>query len=220
MAKLIDSVRHRESVVHPPEQGGVVDRYRYRFWPHGWAVFYVDHWGMVTINSDWGTWGHAWGGSPKTWGDPTFTHFLRRMSSPHYLADKLSYGRTRQVPDPEATEKAMKDHVHGLTMTPEETDELETQIDNFCEGLQDSIDVAYLVTQGECLELHEEFECLHEWVAMKTAPKVVFLTEELLPVFLADLRGTLRIVTPEEWDQKRRKPHGPEITTEAATEGP
>lgn len=212
MPKLIEQVRSART-----SEGDEVDRHWFRFWPFGWAAVYVDHWGILTIASDWGSWSHAWGGSPKTWGAPTFNDFLRGMSSPHYLADKLSYGRTRTVPDPDATEKAMKEHVDGLIMTPDEADELREQIDNFCQGLEDSIDVAFLCIQ-DCDELKEEFDCLHEWVVTKTAPKVVWLIEEFLPVFLAHLQGTLQTITADEWEER----YGRKATSQnqAATEGP
>lgn len=88
--------------------GDRVSRYLLRFEPNGWAIFYVDHeWGALTITSDWGSWSHVWGGGPKSWGHPTFLDFVRDRSDCHYLADKLSYGRTRQVVDVKETRRAL-----------------------------------------------------------------------------------------------------------------
>lgn len=174
------------------DEGVVVDRYWLRFWDAGWAVVYLDRWGIMTVTSEMGCWAHAWGGGPENWGAPTFEAFVRGADA-EYLALKLSHGRKDSVPDPEATAKAMKEHVNGLHITPDEADTLGEQIDKFCDGLEYNEDVAYLSIRGECDELNEEFDCIHEWIEYKPAPKFAWLRDQLLPVFLAYLRDELQV---------------------------
>jgi hypothetical protein len=175
-------------------QSESVNRYLFRFHPYGWAIFYVDHeWGGLTITSDWGSWSHVWGGGPKTWGNATFVDFLKDRTSCHYLADKLSYGRTRQVPDPDATFKALGSEIiyrrRAGDLNRDKARELWHEMNNFCDMLNDSLDAAYGVLESGGLA--EEFDGMHEWVVYVTAPKVTFLIEGLLPVFVAHLNGEL-----------------------------
>lgn len=189
---LIRRVRHAETF-----ESECVNRYLFRFHPHGWAIFYVDHdWGGLTITSDWGSWSHIWGGGPAQWGRPTFLEFLSDRSSCNYLADKLSYGRTRDVPDEKATAEGMKQYLVNLQeqegMTPDEMDRAVEAIERFTSTLgADGYDAAYNTDEAQVLG--EYFDCLHEWIMTTTAPKVVFLLEQLLPVFIAHLNGELKL---------------------------
>jgi hypothetical protein len=173
--------------------GDAVSRYLLRFAPNGWAIFYVDHeWGGLTITSDWGSWSYLWGGGPKSWGHPTFLDFVRDRADCNYLADKLSYGRTRDVVDIDETRKALRAEVvrrrREGSFDRHEARELWKDIDRFCEVVDESgISSAYYF---ETPELDKHF-VLYEWLVMETAPKVVFLIEELLPAFVAHLRGEL-----------------------------
>lgn len=173
--------------------GDAVNRYLLRFEPNGWAIFYVDHeWGALTITSDWGSWSHVWGGGPKSWGHPTFLDFLSDRAGCDYLADKLSYGRTRDVVDVKRTRKELRDEVLRLrredSIERHHARELWEEIDRFCEVVEESgIASSYYF---DTPELDKQF-VLHEWLAMETAPKVLFLVEELLPAFVGHLRGEL-----------------------------
>lgn len=174
-----------------------VTKYYIRFEPFGWAVFYIDHpLGGLTITSDWGSWSYLWSGGPKQWGHPTFVDFLRDRASSGYLADKLSYGRTRHVPDDDATWKGMAEHIierrRDRNIDKHEAREYWRAAKEFCHHLNDGIEAAYL--NSEVDHLSGEFECLHEWVVSRTAPKVVFLREELLPTLLGYLRKELTYV--------------------------
>lgn len=67
------------------------DRYDLRLPNHSWAIITLgEPGGVLQILSDWGAWGYAW----PNHGDPSFRHFLVRMSgSPDYLVGKLTRGR-------------------------------------------------------------------------------------------------------------------------------
>jgi hypothetical protein len=75
---------------------------------HGvWAICTVnDGTGELLILSDWGSWSHRW--NIAHLGKPTLTEFIADVSGVDYLSDKLHYGRTREVFDPEASVAALR----------------------------------------------------------------------------------------------------------------
>jgi len=176
-------------------ESSVVNRYLFRFKPYSWAIFYIDHeWGGMTINSDWGSWSYNWAGGPTAWGRDTFLEFLQERSSSEYLADKLSYGRTREVPDGPATFASMSERIKELQrdgMNSATAHDALADVMRYSEVLDDAgIDAAYHTDEAQALG--EYFDSLHEWTEMKTAPKVVFLIEQMMPMFVGYLRGEVK----------------------------
>lgn len=171
----------------------MVKKYYFRFSEYGWATIVVDdaH-GDLLINSDWGKWCHTWGGGPRSWGYPTFTEFLV-SASPDYLANKLGYETETRERDVEATRKRLKDQSFEL-MNHQKIDkvlydELNSDIDEFCEAYEE--DESFAVYNKTTELMNEWFDCIHEWFEYRTTYRHAFLIEELLPVFLAYLKGEL-----------------------------
>ncbi len=155
-----------------------------------WAIFYVDEsTGTLAIVSDFGSWSHRWGGGPQHWGAPTFLEFLKGASE-GYIADKLCYGRTRELVDADATGKAMMEDLKKRCLSDEKQGELEDDIADLVGRLKDGggdrASVAWAIG-GAAQELREYFE-LHEDLVYKTAPKAAFLIEQLIPAFQEVLR--------------------------------
>lgn len=87
--------------------------YLLRFKPYGWAIVTVDDaTGTLNVASDWGNYVHTWGrGSWLGVESNDLSEFLRGRGGPHYIVDKLFYGRQRSSFDDRATMLALRREV-------------------------------------------------------------------------------------------------------------
>lgn len=188
------------------------------FRPHGWARFIIDDTlGALTIDSDWGSWSHVWGGGPSYWGTKTFTEFLRDRKAFHYLTDKLHYGgRTRELVDGDATKKALLKKVaearrgtreycyttgkwkYFPRIDKDRAKELRRGINEYIYEIEDKpMDdnvwsaIRKVEEQDYVDGFGAFFDDMHDLIEMKPHPRLIFLRDQLLPVLVAVLNGEI-----------------------------
>ena len=175
------------------------DVYRFVFkgYLSGWVIFTIcDETGELSVQSDWGCWGHRWN-TEHLGNGATLTEFIRDRDPEHadYLTNKLSYSMppdTRKLPDQEATEKAIRTHIlerrRELAISRDEAEEAWEDVDLFIgEYAEGGPSVAYYNMPRS---LHEVLGSdVHEYFfATKEAPCLTVLRESLLPILIRELK--------------------------------
>jgi hypothetical protein len=175
------------------------DVYRFVFkgYLSGWVIFTIcDETGELSVQSDWGCWGHRWN-TDHLGNGATLTEFIRDRDPEYadYLANKLSYSMPtdhRELPDQEATEENIRKHIlerrRERAITKDEAEEAWESVDYFIEEYAEGgPSVAYYNLPRI---LHEVLGAdVHEYFfATKENPSLTVLRESLLPILIRELK--------------------------------
>lgn len=189
------------------------DVYRFVFkgYLSGWVIFTIcDATGELSVQSDWGCWGHRWN-TDHLGNGATLTEFIRDRDPEHadYLANKLSYSMpadSRDVPDEEGTEEAIRTHIlesrRSLAISKdlarEAWDDVELFMGEYAEG---GPSVAYYnlpASLNEVLgsDIYEGFFMTRENASL------TILRESLLPLLIKELKEIAATQVPltGAWD--------------------
>ena len=168
--------------------------YRFVFKDCGWVIFTIcDDTGELSVQSDWGCWGHRWSTDPKHIGHPTITDFLRDRASAHYVTNKLSYSMpadSRDIPCETATGDSMRRRVIEARRKGEiDRDEARELWDDIQDTMNAYADgghghAYHSMSQKLCDILGEPWE----YFETEEAPSLVILRERLLPFLFAELK--------------------------------
>lgn len=175
------------------------DVYRFVFRGHlsGWVIFTVcDETGELSVQSDWGCWGHRWN-TDHLGNGATLTEFIRDRDPEYadYLANKLSYSMpsdARELPDREGTERAIRNHILERRRAREICDETAMEawedIDLFMEEYEEG--GPYLAYYNMPQSLHNVLgsDVYEGFFMTKEAPCLTVLRESLLPLLIRELK--------------------------------
>jgi len=191
--------RNQEFQVHSKcRHTADVYRFVFRGSLSGWVIFTIcDETGELSVQSDWGCWGHRWN-IEHLGNGATLTEFIRDRDPEHadYLANKLSYSMpsdARRLPDEEGTEKAIRDRILELrrdgSVTAEDAreawDDVEMLMMEYSEG---GPSVAYWAMPESIFKVLGS-DIYEHYFALKEAPCLTILRENLLPLLITELQS-------------------------------
>lgn len=155
----------------------------------GWATFYVDdvH-GTLSIVSDYGNWAHRWGRGSHLCESGNLSDFLVCEGECHYLADKLMSREERREYSPELTRKAMTEVIIEHRRSQDFDRDMARGLWDAVEAI-DFRDGPDFVQQAFYCEEGLWYFRFGKWIRYKPSVAYLFLRDQLLPLFLEQLRN-------------------------------
>jgi hypothetical protein len=205
------------------------DVYRFVFkgYLSGWVIFTIcDETGELSVQSDWGCWGHRWN-TEHLGNGATLTEFIRDRDPEHadYLANKLSYCMpldARELPDAAGTEEAIRSHIlesrRSLEITKDEAAEAWEDTELFMgEYSEGGPAVAYWALPSSLNELLGA-DIYEGFFMTKEAPCLTVLRESLLPLLIRELKDIheseqQRKAQGQEENQAGQEQEAPDLST-------
>jgi len=153
----------------------------------GWANFTVcEQTGELSIQSDWGEWGHSWSKAGIGEGR-TFMEFLRGTSS-GYLSDKLLSPGEKRVNSRNKTlhelRKAILEQRRRGDIDSILARVLWDEADDFASAWEHGTDDSAFAA---CWELKDHFDELFLFFHTEESPLLALVRDELLPIFLREI---------------------------------
>jgi hypothetical protein len=166
------------------------DVYEFHFTPFGWAYFYIHEYpggGILTIVSDWGNYGYAWGSI----GPGTFRQFIMACD-PEYIITKFSYDHgqdfCRQF-NGEKTAQSLRQDIlkrrRGGELGAQEARDLWDTFEHWCPGN----DQEWYWDKPP--QLHQYWPEINEWFCYEPSPTCRYLVDHLIPFFQCYLKEEL-----------------------------